>query len=113
MSQATRQTVVAVFAGLALCASIAAAGAAGRTYIGEVTGLECVTNQAAALLTGPGGDQLGAVPEDQPVKILGGKVIGKPVAFPNTDDEWNRTWFQIRSKGKTGWVNAGTVNCGG
>jgi hypothetical protein len=115
MSQATRQAILAAFAGLALCASIAPASAAARTYIGEITGLDCVSNQAATLVesTAPGARTVGKLPEDTPVKVLGGKVIGKPVAFPNTDDEWNRTWIRVRFNGKTGWVNAGKVNCGG
>lgn len=115
MPQASQQAALAIVAALALCGSSATAGAAGRTYIGEITGLDCVSNQASALLesTEPGAATIGKLPEDTPVKILGGKVIGKSVAFPNTDDEWNRTWIRIRFNGKTGWVNAGKVNCGG
>ena len=90
--------------------------AAERTLISDYTGLDCATNQETAINFAPDAKAKLVVKaaEQTPVHVMGGKQFGPPVAFPQSDSEWARTWLHVRLAGrKSGWVLAGTVNCGG
>jgi hypothetical protein len=107
-----------VLATLAIAGAIATGGAsaAQRTMIGEFTGLDCLTNQEAEVRSTPdvASPVLFKLPNETPVRILGGKQFGAFVAFPNTDAEFARIWFQIRTgDSKIGWSQSGGINCGG
>ena len=101
-----------------LCFFLAAAPAvaAERTLITDYTGLDCATNQETAITAAPDAKApLVVKAADQTmVHIMGGKQFGPPVAFPQSDSEWARTWLHVRLAGhKSGWAPAGNVNCGG
>ena len=101
---------------LALIAFTSCAGATGRTLVSDYTGLDCATNQDTAIFALPNlkSAPLFKAADLTEVHILGGTQFGPPVAFPNTDEEWARTWLHVRTKArKVGWAPAGVINCGG
>jgi hypothetical protein len=94
----------------------ALAFAAPRTMISDFTGLDCAVNSdGAALHSEPKVEsaQIKSLPDGTQVHIYGGKQFGKFVAIPNSDEEFARTWFRVETKGVSGWVQSGSINCGG
>jgi hypothetical protein len=92
------------------------APAAQRTTISDFTGLDCAVNsEGGAMHAEPTVDsaKIKSLPDGTEVHVYGGKQFGKFVAVPNTDEEFARTWFKIKAKGAIGWIQSGSVNCGG
>ena len=92
------------------------ASAAPRTMISDYTGLDCTTNEDAAVYADPdaGAKTVAKLADQTSVRILGGKQFGPFVAIPSTDEEFARTWLKIRTPGgKVAWIRSGSINCGG
>jgi hypothetical protein len=93
-----------------------AASAATRTMIQDYTGLDCTVNtDDSTMYAEPSidSDEVLTLASDTSVHIYGGKQFGPFVAVPSTDEEFARTWLNIKAKGKMGWIQSGLVNCGG
>jgi hypothetical protein len=85
-----------------------------RTLITDSTGHNCTVNQDTVLYVGPDLKARVAtkLAELTAVRVIGGRQFGPPVAYPNTEDEFARTWLQVRTRDrKSGWAPSGVVTC--
>jgi len=90
------------------------AAAADRTLITDSIGHDCTINQDTVLYVGPDLKARVAtkLAELTVVHVIGGRQFGPPVAYPNTEDEFARTWLQVRTRDrKAGWAPSGVVTC--
>jgi hypothetical protein len=93
-----------------------AAPAATRTMITDFTGLDCAVNSNGGdfyVEPSVDSDMIQQLDDGTEVHILGGKQFGRFIAFPSSDEAFARTWFKIKAKGQIGWIQSGSVNCGG
>jgi hypothetical protein len=99
----------------ALVALIAfSAGAAERTLITDSTGHNCSINQDTNLYVGPDlkARVASKLAEQTVVHVVGGRQFGPPVAYPNTEDDFARTWLQVRTPDrKVGWATSAAITC--
>ena len=87
-----------------------------RTLITDLTGRNCMINQDTELYVQPDlkARVAAKTPELTEVHIIGGKQFGPPIAFPMTDDEFARTWLEVRTPDrKIAWAPSAVVDCGG
>jgi hypothetical protein len=92
------------------------APAAQRTMISDFTGLDCAVNSdGGSLRAEPNVEaaEILSLSDGTEAHIYGGKQFGKFVAIPNSDEEFARTWFRVKAKGVSGWIQSGSINCGG
>ncbi len=90
------------------------AGAAERTLITDSTGHNCTINQDTSLYVGPDLKARVAtkLAEQTVVHVVGGRQFGPHVAYPNTEDEFARTWLQVRAPDrKMGWTPSAVITC--
>jgi hypothetical protein len=108
------ETMHAVRSAILIALIALPAGAAERTLINDSTGHDCTVNQDTVLYVVPDlkARVVTKLAELTVVHVVGGRQFGPPVAYPNTEDEFARTWLQVHTRDrKAGWAPSGVITC--